>query len=119
RTGERRIIGKGRIVVGLKKDGVAFPVDLQVGEAIIGGERVFTGFLQDQTDKQRMEQELHQVQKMEAVGKLTGGVAHDFNNLLTVIEGNLEMLDARLGGQHRDLLTDVQDAAGLAAQLTR
>jgi PAS domain S-box-containing protein len=117
-TGERRIIGKARVVTGLRKDGSRFPVELHVGEADVGGERLFTGFLRDQTERQRIEQELRQTQKMEAIGKLTGGVAHDFNNLLTVIKGNLEMLEIRLEGNHGDLMTDAQEAADLASHLT-
>lgn len=118
RTGERRIMGRSRIVTGLKKDGTQFPLELHVGEAEVGGEKVFTGFMQDQTEKQRIEHELRQTQKIEAIGKLTGGVAHDFNNLLTVINGNLEMLDARLGGRHRQLVADAREASNLAARLT-
>jgi PAS domain S-box-containing protein len=118
RTGERKVIGIGRMVTGFRKDGTRFPVELHVGEANIEGERLFTGFLQDLTEKQRIEQELHQTQKMEAIGKLTGGVAHDFNNLLTVIKGNLEMLEDFIDEEQQDMLRDSQEAADLAAQLT-
>lgn len=118
RTGERRIMGRSRIVTGLKKDGTRCPLELHVGEAEVGGEKVFTGFMQDQTEKRRIEQELRQTQKIEAIGKLTGGVAHDFNNLLTVITGNLEMLDAKLDGRYRQLIADAQEACNLAARLT-
>lgn len=117
-TGERRIMGKGRVVVGRRKDGSKFPVELYVGEAEVNGEKVFTGFLQDQTEKHRVEQELRQTQKMEAIGKLTGGVAHDFNNLLTVITGNLEMLEAKVSSKARVFIEQAQEAADLAAQLT-
>jgi len=117
-TGERRIMGKGRVVLGRRKDGSKFPVELYVGEAEVNGEKLFTGFLQDLTEKHRVEHELRQTQKMEAIGKLTGGVAHDFNNLLTVITGNLEMLEAKVGGKYGVFIEEAQEAADLAAQLT-
>ena len=97
RTGEARIIGYGRLVKGLTKDGAVFPMELAVGEARANGERIFTGFVRDLTSRQKMEEELRQSQKMEAIGQLTGGVAHDFNNLLTADHANLEMLYPRLG----------------------
>ncbi len=120
-TGERRIIGLGRIVDGLRKDGTVFPMELAVGEVAAGSERMFTGFIRDLTARQRMEQELRQSQKMEAVGQLTGGVAHDFNNLLTVIIGNLEMVQDRIGPEQGKLSTwldEANQAAESGAQLT-
>ncbi len=118
-TGEARIIGYGRIVKGLTKDGAIFPMELAVGEARGKGQRVFTGFIRDLTSRQKMEEELRQAQKMEAVGQLTGGLAHDFNNLLTVITGNLEMLEMGLKNPtQRALLKDAQDAAADGAKLT-
>ena len=119
RTGEARIIGYGRVVKGLTKDGAIFPMELAVGEARSDGQRIFTGFIRDLTSRQKMEEELRQSQKMEAIGQLTGGLAHDFNNLLTVITGNLEMLEISLkDSNQRELLKDAQDAAQDGAKLT-
>jgi PAS domain S-box-containing protein len=118
-TGEARIIGYGRVVTGLAKDGSTFPMELAIGETRASGRRIFTGFIRDLTSRQRMEDELRQSQKMEAIGQLTGGVAHDFNNLLTVITGNLEMLESRLEDrEQRELLTEARDAALDGAKLT-
>ncbi|WP_337266712.1 hybrid sensor histidine kinase/response regulator [Oryzifoliimicrobium ureilyticus] len=118
-TGEKRIIGYGRVVTGRRADGSLFPMELHVGEATFNGERIFTGFVRDLTSKIKIEEDLRQAQKMEAVGQLTGGLAHDFNNLLTVISGNLEMIEAKLQpGPLRDMLTEAQDAAADGAKLT-
>jgi PAS domain S-box-containing protein len=122
RTGEARIIGYGRLVQAVTKDGAVFPVELSVGEAGANGRRTFTGFIRDLTSRQKMEQELRQSQKMEAIGQLTGGVAHDFNNILTAIIANLELLAPQLGDpDYRELANEAHDAARdgakLAAQL--
>ncbi|MBV9245040.1 MAG: PAS domain S-box protein, partial [Methylobacteriaceae bacterium] len=119
KTGEARIIGYGRVVTGLGKDGTTFPIELAVGEARANGQRIFTGFIRDLTSRQRMEEELRQSQKMEAIGQLTGGIAHDFNNLLTVITGNLEMLEGSLDRpDQRELVKEAQGAAEDGAKLT-
>jgi PAS domain S-box-containing protein len=120
RTGERRVIGAGRVVKGRRKDGSVFPLELAVGEVAADGGPHFVGFIRDLTARERMEGELRQAQKMEAVGQFTGGIAHDFNNLLTVVLGNLEMLEDRLGGRepHLLLLREAKTAVRSGAELT-
>jgi PAS domain S-box-containing protein len=95
-TGERKIIGIGREVIGQRKDGSTFPMDLSVGEAKEDGESIFVGIIHDLSERKRTEEQLIQAQKMETVGHLSGGIAHDFNNLLTVMIGNAETLREKL-----------------------
>ena len=75
----------------------------------------------DVTSRLRMEEQLRQSQKMEAIGLLAGGVAHDFNNMLTVISGHAELMDSdqALSASHRDDLTEIRQAARRAARLTQ
>jgi nitrogen-specific signal transduction histidine kinase len=86
----------------------------------IGGRRLKMSVLHDVTPQRALEQQLRQAQKMEAVGRLAGGVAHDFNNLLTVVLGHTELALAMLDGSHavRSGLLEVQKAGSRAATLT-
>jgi PAS domain S-box-containing protein len=120
-SGDKKIIGIGREVVGQRKDGSTFPMDLSVGEAMQDGESIFVGIIHDLTDRKRTEEQLIQAQKMEAVGQLSGGIAHDFNNLLTVIVGNAEYLAEQLTAREdlRRLADDICSAGERGAELTQ
>ena len=120
-TGDKKIIGIGREVVGRRKDGTTFPMDLSVGEAKQDGSSIFVGMIHDLTDRKRTEAQLMQAQKMEAVGQLSGGIAHDFNNLLTVIVGNAEHLAEQLvsRGDLKRLADDICSAGERGAELTQ
>ena len=111
-----------------RKDGIVFPAHLSIAEWWAGGHRHFTGILRDlttqkqeQLERTKLEAQLHQAQKMEAIGNLTGGMAHDFNNLLSVVIGNIDLLrDLRKGDSDLNELTrEALDAAFRGADLTR
>lgn len=96
-TGERRVIGIGRIVVGQRRDGTDFPMELQVGEASSDGHRIFTGFIRDLTDEQRAElrlkelqSELIHVSRLSAMGTMASTLAHELNQPLTAIANYLQ-----------------------------
>jgi PAS domain S-box-containing protein len=120
-TGARKIIGIGREVVGQRKDGSTFPMDLSVGEAKQDGEAIFVSIIHDLTERKRTEEQLVQAQKMETVGQLSGGIAHDFNNLLTVIVGNAEFLGEKLKSRQdlKQLADDIGRAGDRGAELTQ
>jgi PAS domain S-box-containing protein len=123
-TGVPKIIGIGREVVGRRKDGSTFPMQLAVGEAPDAGNHAFVGIIRDLAERreaERQREQLRQSQKMEAVGQLTGGLAHDFNNLLAIIIGNLDMLrELRSEDPVTDeLVRDALESALRGADLTR
>ncbi|MDE2580931.1 MAG: PAS domain S-box protein [Rhodospirillales bacterium] len=104
-TGERRIIGIGRVVVGLRKDGSTFPMELAVGEARVGKRSVFTGFIRDLTETQQsrarmqeLQQRLAQVTRLRAMGQMAAALAHELNQPLTAIASYLAAADRMLGG---------------------
>ena len=118
-TRQKKIIGTGREVQGLRHDGSVFPMHLSVSEFEVSGEVFFTGIIHDLTNRKHAENALARSQKLEAIGQLTGGIAHDFNNLLTIIIGNLELIDMRLKDERvRELLQEAQEAAEFGADLT-
>lgn len=91
-TGERRIIGIGRIVVGQRRNGNTFPMELAVGEAVVSGRRLFTGFIRDLTERQLTENRLQELQtellhvsRLTDVGQMASSLAHELNQPLAAI----------------------------------
>ena len=120
-TGERRIIGIGRIVVGERKDGSTFPMELAVGEARVGGERFFTGFVRDLSERrdqerrlQELQSELLHVSRLTAMGEMASSLAHELNQPLSAIsnymKGSATLLEA--AEINRDRLRDALTRAG-------
>jgi PAS domain S-box-containing protein len=106
----------------IRKDGQ--PVMVRLSARLIrepSGETYFEGIVENVTEWRALETQLRQAQKMEAVGRLAGGVAHDFNNLLMVIKGHTELLLERTAPEHPDFrkIDQIKKAADRAAALTR
>ena len=102
-----------------RKDGSIFPVEVNLNFIQLDREYLVAN-VRDVTERKRLEEQLRQSQKMEAIGRLAGGVAHDFNNMLTVINGFAELLLADLSATdpRRDPLDAILDAGERAAGLT-
>lgn len=96
-TGEKRIIGMGRIVVGERKDGSTFPMELSVGEMHSNDARFFTGFIRDVSERQKTEARLQELQtelihisRLSAMGEMASALAHELNQPLTAITNYLK-----------------------------
>lgn len=104
-TGERRIIGFGRVVVGERKDGSTFPMELSVGEMRSGAHRHFTGFVRDLTERQETERRLQDLQselvhvsRLTAMGEMASALAHELNQPLSAaanyMKGSARLLES-------------------------
>ncbi len=110
RTGERRIIGIGRIVVGQRKDGSTFPMELAVGETSQARQRLFTGFVRDLTERQQAERRLHELQdgllrvaRVRTMGQMAAALAHELNQPLTATANYMRAAERLLGTPNPDL----------------
>ncbi|MGE9008559.1 sensor protein FixL [Leptospira interrogans] len=97
KTGERRIIGIGRIVTGMRKDGTTFPMHLTIGEMQSSGQPYFTGFVRDLTEQQQtqarlqeLQSELVHVSRLSAMGEMASALAHELNQPLSAISNYMK-----------------------------
>src|SRR5262245_61814941 len=103
-TREKRIIGIGREVTALKKDGRTFPVRLSVGEMLVDGEPKFTGILHDLTERVRLEERLRDQSALVRLGEMAAVVAHEVKNPLTGIRGAIQIIGSRLPADSKDAM---------------
>lgn len=121
RTGEKRIIGIGRVVVGERKDGSTFPMELAVGEMASGRTRYFTGFIRDLTERQKadarlqaLQAELVHMSRLTALGEMASALAHELNQPLSAIanymKGSRRLLE-NLPDDRSALIREAMDKA--------
>jgi two-component system sensor kinase FixL len=132
-TGERRIIGIGRVVTGLRRDGSTFPMELSVGEMRSGDRRFFTGFVRDLTERQEVQSRLQELQselvhvsRLTAMGEMASALAHELNQPLAAIsnymKGSRRLLENSTeasAGRVLDALDKAAEQAVRAGQIIR
>ena len=133
KSGERRIIGIGRVVVGKRSDGSSFPMELAVGEMKSGKDRFFTGFVRDLTERQKgelrlqeLQSELIHISRLTAMGEMASTLAHELNQPLSAIsnylKGSKRLLEPRVDESSlivRDALDKATEQAMRAGQVIR
>ncbi|MDR6288154.1 MULTISPECIES: sensor histidine kinase [Inquilinus] len=122
-TGERRIIGIGRVVVGQRKDGGTFPMELSVGEVSPAGHRLFTGFIRDLTERQETEGRLQELQsellhvsRLSAMGQMAATLAHELNQPLTAVTNYCQAMRRMLSAGDAPDLSRLREAVDLGAE---
>jgi two-component system, LuxR family, sensor kinase FixL len=123
RTGQRRIIGIGRVVVGERKDGSTFPMELAVGEMRSSNQRFFTGFIRDLTERQQTEARLQELQselvhisRLTAMGEMASALAHELNQPLSAIANYMKGSRRLLENSSDDRSALLRDAMDKAAE---
>ncbi|HEU5273833.1 MAG TPA: PAS domain S-box protein [Xanthobacteraceae bacterium] len=122
-TGEKRIIGIGRVVVGERSNGSTFPMELAVGEMRSYDRRFFTGFIRDLSERQKTEQRVHELQselvhisRLTAMGEMASALAHELNQPLSAIANYLKGSRRLLEGRTDEPIATVRDAVDRAAE---
>ena len=133
-TGERKIIGIGRVTTARHRDGNTFPIELSIGEAWVDSKRIFTGFIHDITERQRadlrfrdLQSELAHVGRLSEMGTLASSLAHELNQPLTAIASYSEGASVLLAGEPdannlalaREALQEVAAEALRAGEIVR
>ncbi len=120
-TGRGPLAGRQVELIGLRADGSDFPLELTVARLGSDTRAVLTGFVRDITERRALEEQLRQSQKLEAIGRLAGGVAHDFNNILMSIMGAADLLMMQLAPTDaaRDEANEIKQSVDRGAGLTR
>lgn len=121
-TGLKKIIGIPRELVAKHREGHSFPVRLNVSElpSASGDNKRFIASIQDLSEIKSQEEQIRRSQKMDALGKLTGGIAHDYNNMLAVISGYASLLADQVDDEHlKKYATEISKAGDRGAKLTR
>ena len=122
-TGGGPLAARRLELTAVRADGTEFPVELTVARMRGDSRAVITGFIRDITERRALEEQLRQSQKLEAIGRLAGGVAHDFNNILMSIMGAADLLLMQLGpddparGEASEIKQSVERGAGVTRQL--
>jgi two-component system, LuxR family, sensor kinase FixL len=122
-TGQRRIIGIGRVVIGERKDGSTFPMDLSVSEMKSGGRRFFIGFIRDLSERQQTNSRLHELQselvhmsRLTAMGEMASALAHELNQPLSAIANYLRGCRRMLSRRPDEASNKVSEALNAAAE---
>jgi two-component system, LuxR family, sensor kinase FixL len=122
-TGERHIIGIGRIVTGQRKDGTTFPMHLSIGEMQSGGAPYFTGFVRDLTEHQQTQARLQQLQselvhvsRLSAMGEMASALAHELNQPLAAISNYMKGSRRLLSASSDPNVTKIEGALDRAAE---
>jgi len=124
-TGERRIIGIGRVVFAQRRDGSTFPMELSVGEAFGEGRRLFTGFVRDLTERRQTEERIEEIQselihvsRVSAMGTMASTLAHELNQPITAVANYVEAVRDLLATPDPEDLPMIREALDDAAKET-
>jgi two-component system, LuxR family, sensor kinase FixL len=101
-TGERRIIGIGRAVTGVRLDGSEFPIHLSVGELELDGEKHFTGIVHDLSRRTDLEDRLREATALARLGEMAAVIAHEVKNPLAAVRGAIQVIGTRLPASASD-----------------